>query len=1039
MIDHYNAFISYKHAPEDNKVAEAVHKGLERFHIPHKIRKKTGIKRISRIFRDKDELPITSDLSDSISNALADSDYLIVICSTNTKESMWVPREIEYFLKNHSKRDIFTVLVNGEPYDVIPDILKYEDCVVKDEDGNERTVSMPMEPLSCDFRMPLRKAKKTELPRLASGIIGCAYDELMNRRRQYRLKQLMAVVAIVMALMAAFSGYMYYSRDKIHKNYLESLRNQSRYLANESGNLFEKEQRITALQLALEALPQSEEDDRPITAEAIKALTDATLAYESSNGNNINAAWNYPMPGMVSEFRLSGDGKKIAIRDEGDVLGVWDTEDHKRILYKDDLELQILGMSFPDDKTLVVWDKENIKGYDADEGTELWVHPNGEDSFLTAENLMVSGTSFYIGTIDREYLKIDTRTGKVESRITPRDNPDLNDLSMTVSRLSPNGKRIAFCGIGGWGSYTYGVADVATGKMEISDYTEEYVKDVGWIDDDTFVVASTMADMSGSMSFGSSQLISTDHSTLRCLNAADMSEKWVSDFTCNGVTINSGFVNLSKDTIAYFSGNVVTVYDCATGEMKYTNNVNDSVIDVSDKDGDGSPAYITANGGYAVPAPDTDADAVYYNRYFTDELRQAAVSHGVYARQRYGHEVIYYGVNVYDEEWTPLCDDATLEGSKLASCLDENCLVILTTDYENAFIEIYGLDGNGQYSKTKLDGDGNYKFKLLGIYKDQVYIGYNNGDHYDIELLDIASQKITVAESFVMATTFDDALTMKDGKFVYIVRGEDLKNNLVVQDIDTGEKKELTIPEEVGYIKNPPVWYGKEGAVCLRGDKDHIIDINSGETVELQTPENWTEPCCYSDNSLGGLFAVSDGKKILLADKNGKVSNTIRCPGVTPLGMTFADNELDVLYSDGAYFRYVPQNSQLLMNVDATVYHGYDGEVSFEFDQENELVFICMEDLTDIIDIKSGVEIAHILNCFGHHKGRDIFITTAKESGADPKVGYYRRYSVNDLIRKADDILKGAKLSEELRYRYGLEVNEEDEGNDTGGIKWKIF
>ncbi len=29
MIEHYNAFISYKHAPEDNKVAEAVHKGLE--------------------------------------------------------------------------------------------------------------------------------------------------------------------------------------------------------------------------------------------------------------------------------------------------------------------------------------------------------------------------------------------------------------------------------------------------------------------------------------------------------------------------------------------------------------------------------------------------------------------------------------------------------------------------------------------------------------------------------------------------------------------------------------------------------------------------------------------------------------------------------------------------------------------------------------------------------------------------------------------------------------------------------------------------
>ncbi|MEE3467399.1 MAG: toll/interleukin-1 receptor domain-containing protein, partial [Eubacterium sp.] len=91
----YNAFISYKHAPEDNKVADAVHKGLEHFHIPGKIRKKTGVKKINRIFRDKAELPITNDLSDNIADALANSDYLIVLCSTNTKESAWVPREIE--------------------------------------------------------------------------------------------------------------------------------------------------------------------------------------------------------------------------------------------------------------------------------------------------------------------------------------------------------------------------------------------------------------------------------------------------------------------------------------------------------------------------------------------------------------------------------------------------------------------------------------------------------------------------------------------------------------------------------------------------------------------------------------------------------------------------------------------------------------------------------------------------------------------------------------------------------------------------------
>ena len=56
MSLHYNAFISYKHAELDNKVAAAIEWDLEHYHIPSKIQKKTGFKKIERIFRDKDEL-----------------------------------------------------------------------------------------------------------------------------------------------------------------------------------------------------------------------------------------------------------------------------------------------------------------------------------------------------------------------------------------------------------------------------------------------------------------------------------------------------------------------------------------------------------------------------------------------------------------------------------------------------------------------------------------------------------------------------------------------------------------------------------------------------------------------------------------------------------------------------------------------------------------------------------------------------------------------------------------------------------------------
>ena len=124
MAIHYNAFISYRHHPDDIKVASDIHRSLERFHVPKDLRKQG--KTITRLFRDKDELPITSSLTTDIYEALENSDYLIVICSIHTKESIWVQREIETFLKTHSRNKVLTVLASGEPYDVIPDILLRE-------------------------------------------------------------------------------------------------------------------------------------------------------------------------------------------------------------------------------------------------------------------------------------------------------------------------------------------------------------------------------------------------------------------------------------------------------------------------------------------------------------------------------------------------------------------------------------------------------------------------------------------------------------------------------------------------------------------------------------------------------------------------------------------------------------------------------------------------------------------------------------------------------------------------------------------------
>ena len=391
MDIHYNAFISYRHHPEDIRVATQIHRLLEHYRIP-KTLKKQG-KEIQRLFRDKEELPITSNLSDDINRALANSDYLIVICSVHTRESTWVQREIETFLKTHDRNRVLTVLVNGEPYDTIPEILLREE--VTDPDNGE-TICREFEPLSCDWRMPLRQAKREELPRLAATLMGCGYDELRRRERQYRTRRLVAGCSAALAAMACITGYVIYNsmliqnaNDRLEQantnlnianislenanaeilaNYHEALINQSQYLASSSEKLLEEGDRMTAIALALEALP-GYGGERPYVAEAEYALGEAVGAYES--GTSLVAAGSFSCDELIKDFMVTEDGSTIYILDSRNIITVWNTYTFEKlatVAIHDDVEqMMITGAG-----DLLVRSYSNLLACYDREGKQLW-------------------------------------------------------------------------------------------------------------------------------------------------------------------------------------------------------------------------------------------------------------------------------------------------------------------------------------------------------------------------------------------------------------------------------------------------------------------------------------------------------------------------------------------------------------------------------------------------------------------------------------------------------------------------------------------
>ena len=153
----YDAFISYRHTELDQFAAITLHKELEAFRLPKSIQKQLkqkGIekKKIERVFRDKDELPITNNLADPITNALRNSEFLLVICSPRLRESLWCRKEIETFISMHGREHIFAVLIEGEPAESFPEELLYEEKKVLDENGVEHIERIPIEPLAADNR-----------------------------------------------------------------------------------------------------------------------------------------------------------------------------------------------------------------------------------------------------------------------------------------------------------------------------------------------------------------------------------------------------------------------------------------------------------------------------------------------------------------------------------------------------------------------------------------------------------------------------------------------------------------------------------------------------------------------------------------------------------------------------------------------------------------------------------------------------------------------------------------------------------------------
>ena len=317
----YDAFISYRHLEKDMFVAKGIHRALETAGIPRKIRKLTGKKRVQRVFRDQEELPIGSDLGENIEAALRESEFLVVICTPQTKESAWVMKEIDTFIALHGRENVLAVLAEGEPEDSFPH------QIMTDDFGN------PVEPLAADVRgenyREIRHKIKSESLRLVAAILGVDYEDLRRRRRERVMRRMVLAAAAVALAGTAFGAYNAYNLNRINENYRQKLINESRVLAKTSAEVLAEGDRKTAALIAMEGLPK-EGDDRPLVADAEVALANALDCY--SLGHELTTDRLLKHKATVVKCAINAEGTYIASYDAYYNYYIWDARTGEKLV-----------------------------------------------------------------------------------------------------------------------------------------------------------------------------------------------------------------------------------------------------------------------------------------------------------------------------------------------------------------------------------------------------------------------------------------------------------------------------------------------------------------------------------------------------------------------------------------------------------------------------------------------------------------------------------------------------------------------------------
>lgn len=297
------------------------------------------------------------------------------------------------------------------------------------------------------------------------------------------------------------------------------------------------------------------------------------------------------MPSRVTNFFVSDDGEYLVGTDNTSNIIVWESTNHEVKLHLNDSTALTQSLLFYDNNKLISWTTNEFSLYDLETGDKIWTCESKDSLASTKPQIMKNGNIMLF--TNSSYIIIDQTNGKeIKSGELPRNDTDCISNNL---RLSPDESKLSYYYFKSYDEICYGIYDLKTKKTNILGSTP-MLPATTWNSDNNLVVAIRLDD-SYSTSYGEKAYIKDDHKKIICIDSKSLKTLWEQEFVCSQVEYENDFLELpSKSALLYYCGNVAVAYDNKTGEILFSNNVNDSIVTAMDNDGDGNPTYITNTG-----------------------------------------------------------------------------------------------------------------------------------------------------------------------------------------------------------------------------------------------------------------------------------------------------------------------------------------------------------------------------------------------------------------------------------------------------------